>query len=48
MNEGQEPTQPLEYWHDWLILPEWEFISEVWEYERKSIDGDRGVYSGTF
>ena len=23
MNEGQEPAQPLEYQHDWLIPPKW-------------------------
>ena len=48
MNEGQELAQPLEYRHGWLIPPEWEFQSEVWEYERKPIDGDRGEDSGTF
>ena len=48
MNEGQEPPQPLEYRHGWLIPPEWEFQLEVWEYERKSINGDRGEDSGTF
>ena len=32
----------VEQRHGWLILPEWEFQSEVWEYERKPIDGDRG------
>ena len=37
MNEGQEPAQPLEYRHGWIIPPEWEFISEVWEYERKPV-----------
>ena len=23
--------------HGWLVLPAWEFISEVWEYERKAV-----------
>jgi hypothetical protein len=26
---------PVERRHGWLIPPEWEFQSEVWEYERK-------------
>ena len=34
--------------HGWLIPPEWAFQSEVWEYERESVDGDRGEDSGTF
>ena len=33
--EDGEPAQPLEYQHAWIIPPEWEFISEVWEYTRK-------------
>ena len=33
--EDSEPAQPLEYRHGWIIPPEWEFISEVTEYERK-------------
>ena len=32
-----EPTQPLEYRHGWIIPPEWEFISEVWEYTRQPL-----------
>lgn len=27
----------LETRHGWLIPPEWEFMSEVWEYERKQM-----------
>ena len=34
--EDGEPAQPLEYRHGWIIAPEWEFISEVTEYERRS------------
>ena len=34
--EDGEPAQPLEYRHGWIIPPEWEFISEVWGYERRS------------
>ena len=34
--EDSEPAQPLEYRYGWIIPPEWEFISEVCEYERKS------------
>ena len=34
--EDGEPAQPLEYRHGWIIPPEWEFISEVTEYERRS------------
>lgn len=29
------PTVAVEQQHRWLAPPEWEFISEVWEYERK-------------
>ena len=35
--EDGEPAQPLEYRHGWIIPPEWEFISEVTEYERKPV-----------
>ena len=27
----------VEQRHGWLIPPEWEFISEVWAYERKRV-----------
>ena len=33
--EDGEPAQPLEYRHGWIVPPAWEFISEVWAYERK-------------
>ena len=45
---SDNPAVAVEQRHGWLIPPEWEFQSEVWEYERKPIDGDRGEYSGTF
>ena len=28
----------VEHRHGWLIPPEWEFISEVWEYQRKPVE----------
>ena len=31
------PAVAVEQRHGWLIPPEWEFISEVWEYERKPV-----------
>ena len=34
--EDGEPAQLLEYRHGWIIPPEWEFISEVTEYERRT------------
>ena len=42
------PAATVEERHGWVIPPAWEFRSEVWEYERKLIDGDRGEDSGTF
>ena len=45
---SENPAVAVEQRHGWLIPPEWEFQSEVWEYERKSINGDRGEDSGTF
>ena len=39
---SDNPAVAVEQRHGWLIPPEWEFQSEVWEYERKPIDGDRG------
>ena len=39
---SDNPAVAVEQRHGWLIPPEWEFQSEVWEYERKLIDGDRG------
>jgi len=32
------PAVAVEQRHGWLIPPEWEFVSEVWEYERKPIE----------
>ena len=32
---SDNPAVAVEQRHGWLIPPEWEFISEVWEYERK-------------
>ena len=33
---SDNPAVAVEQQHGWLIPPEWEFISEVWEYERRS------------
>ena len=33
---SDNPAVAVEQRHGWLIPPEWEFQSEVWEYERKS------------
>ena len=32
---SDNPAIAVEQRHGWLIPPAWEFISEVWEYERK-------------
>ena len=32
---SENPAVAVEQRHGWLVPPEWEFISEVWEYERK-------------
>ena len=32
---SDNPAIAVEQRHGWLIPPEWEFISEIWEYERK-------------
>ena len=34
---SDNPAVAVEQRHGWLIPPEWEFISEVWEYERKPV-----------
>ena len=34
---SDNPAVAVEQQHGWLIPPEWEFISEVWEYERKRV-----------
>ena len=35
---SDNPAVAVEQRHGWLIPPEWEFVSEVWEYERKPIE----------
>ena len=37
---SDNPAIAVEQRHGWLIPPEWEFISEVWEYERKRVQED--------
>ena len=39
---SDNPAVAVEQRHRWLVPPAWEFQSEVWEYERKPVDGDRG------
>ena len=34
---SDNPAVAVEQRHGWLVPPEWEFISEVWEYERKAV-----------
>ena len=34
---SDNPAVAVEQRHGWLIPPAWEFISEVWEYERKAV-----------
>ena len=34
---SDNPVVAVEQRHGWLIPPEWEFISEVWAYERKRV-----------
>ena len=29
------PEAAVEHQHGWVVPPEWEFVSEVWEYEHK-------------
>ena len=31
----------VEHRHDWLIPPEWEFLTETWEYTRQDVNGKR-------
>ena len=35
---SDNPAVAVEQRHGWLIPPEWEFISEIWECERKSAE----------
>ena len=39
---SDNPAVAVEHRHGWLIPPEWEFQSEVWEYERKPVS--EGTY----
>ena len=34
---SDRPEETVEARHGWVIPPAWEFISEVWEYERKRV-----------
>ena len=34
---SDNPAVAVEQRHGWLVPPEWEFQSEVWEYERKPV-----------
>ena len=34
---SENPAVAVEQRHGWLVPPEWEFISEVWECERKPV-----------
>lgn len=34
---SDNPAVAVEQRHGWLIPPTWEFISEVWAYERKPV-----------
>ena len=33
---SDNPAVAVEQRHGWLIPPDWEFVSEVWAYERRS------------
>lgn len=35
------PEATVEHQHGWIVPPEWEFVSEVREYEREPITGYR-------
>jgi hypothetical protein len=32
----EDPATAVERWHGWLVPPTWEFVSEIWAYERRS------------
>ena len=34
---SENPAVAVEQRHGWLVPSEWEFMSEVWEYERKAV-----------
>ena len=36
-SDNPAATATVEARHGWVIPPEWRFISEVWEYERKPL-----------
>ena len=33
---SDNPAATVEARHGWIVPPEWEFISEIWAYQRKS------------
>lgn len=33
----EDPAAGVERWHGWFVPPAWEFVSEVWAYERKPV-----------
>ena len=39
---SENPAMAVEQRHGWLVPPDWEFVSEVWEYERKPVS--EGAY----
>ena len=34
---SDDPAVAVEQRHGWLVPPAWEFVSEIWEYERKPV-----------
>lgn len=34
---SDDPAVAVEHQHGWLVPPTWEFVSEVWAYERKLV-----------
>ena len=34
---SETPAVAVEQRHGWLVPPDWEFVSEVWEYTRKPV-----------
>ena len=34
---SDDPAVAVEQRHGWLVPPAWEFVSKVWEYERKPV-----------
>ena len=37
---SENPAVAVEQRHGWLVPPDWEFVSEVWECERKPVRED--------